>query len=79
MTGNEDRQDDRYARARDQDEPGSHSGAERQAQERTVPGTASAREGYGPDRGISAGDPLEGVERHDRERGTDAEDGSEGG
>jgi hypothetical protein len=52
-----------YARGRDAGEPGSHSGAESQAQERTVPGTASAKEGYQTERGTTAGKPLEGVEK----------------
>jgi hypothetical protein len=52
MTGeknHENRRDVRYSRARS-DEPGAHSGAESQARERTVPGTATADEGYRPQR-----------------------------
>ncbi|MET9180840.1 hypothetical protein ABZX88_21835 [Kitasatospora aureofaciens] len=41
---------------------GGSSGAEAQPRERTVPGTASAREGYQPDHGTGSGSPLEGVE-----------------
>jgi hypothetical protein len=52
----------RYDRARSGEEPGAHSGGERQAQQRKVPGTASATEGYQPERGTTAGKPLEGVE-----------------
>ncbi|MFI5688021.1 hypothetical protein [Streptomyces sp. NPDC051636] len=61
MSGEKPRKD-RYTRARDQDEPGAHSGAESQARERTIPGTASAKEGYQTERGTTAGKPLEGVE-----------------
>ncbi|GHF67961.1 hypothetical protein GCM10010218_56860 [Streptomyces mashuensis] len=49
--------------------PGAHSGAEQQARERTVPGTASAREGYGPEGGTAGGEALEGVERKRGRRG----------
>jgi hypothetical protein len=42
--------------------PGAHSGHESRAQERTVPGTASAGEGYGPQAGTADNDPLAGVE-----------------
>jgi hypothetical protein len=41
--------------------PGAHSGREQEAQERVVPGTASAKEGYSGG-GTGAGEPLEGVE-----------------
>ncbi|MFF8841155.1 hypothetical protein ACF08N_00245 [Streptomyces sp. NPDC015127] len=41
--------------------PGAHSGRERQPGRRTVPGTASATEGYSPG-GTRSGEPLEGVE-----------------
>lgn len=51
-----------FARARDDEEPGAHSGFESQARERVVPGTASAAEGYGPSGGTASGDPLTGVE-----------------
>lgn len=66
MTGHSEHRGDRYDRARSQDEPGAHSGAESQAQERSVPGTAGAKEGYQPERGTTAGKPLEGVEREKR-------------
>lgn len=62
MTGQNEHDGDRYDRARDPEEPGAHSGAEHQAQERSVPGTASAAEGFQPGRGTAAGAPLEGVE-----------------
>jgi len=68
MSGDKDHRDDRFSRARDEDEPGAHSGAESQARQRTVPGTASAKEGYQPDRGTTAGEPLEGVEKRDAAR-----------
>lgn len=74
MTGGNDQSGDRYDRARDLEEPGAHSGGESQAQERSVPGTASAREGYQPDRGTVAGDPLEGVEAEESAPGTDDTD-----
>jgi hypothetical protein len=81
MTGDknhENRRGDRYSRARS-DEPGAHSGAESQARERTVPGTATADEGYRPQRGTSAGEPLEGVETKDADRTDGSRDeGSEG-
>lgn len=50
------------ARERAEEEPGAHSGAERQAGHRTVPGTASAAEGYRPGEGTEGGEPLKGVE-----------------
>lgn len=50
-----------YERARSSEEPGAHSGSESQAQERVVPGTASAREGYHK-AGTMSGEPLAGVE-----------------
>jgi hypothetical protein len=65
MAGQKDHRGDRYDRARSQSEPGAHSGSEHQAQKRSVPGTASAREGYQPERGTTAGKPLEGVEAED--------------
>ncbi|MEU7083441.1 hypothetical protein [Streptomyces achromogenes] len=68
---------DRYGRARDEKEPGAHSGAESQAHERTVPGTASAKEGYQPDTGTTAGEPLRGVEAGDRRREDDRPRGGE--
>ncbi|MEU6865615.1 hypothetical protein ABZ924_20530 [Streptomyces sp. NPDC046876] len=52
--------EDAFARARDEGEPGAHSGSESQAHERTVPGTASAREGYHR-AGTGSGEPLKGV------------------
>lgn len=42
--------------------PGAHSGQESPAQERVIPGTGSAAEGYGSDGGTRQGDPLAGVE-----------------
>jgi hypothetical protein len=57
-----------YARARDEEEPGAHSGQESQARERVVPGTASAAEGYGPSGGTASGEPLTGVEEPADER-----------
>jgi hypothetical protein len=62
MSDRQDPRDDRYDRARDPGEPGSHSGAESQPQDRSIPGTASNREGYQTERGTTAGNPLEGVE-----------------
>ncbi|CAL9637838.1 hypothetical protein [Streptomyces sp. enrichment culture] len=62
MTDRKDRHGNRYDRARDAGEPGAHSGAESQARKRSVRGTASNREGYQPERGTTAGKPLEGVE-----------------
>ncbi|MGW7441618.1 hypothetical protein [Streptomyces sp. NPDC054849] len=49
-----------YTRAQDPEEPGAHSGAESQARERVIPGTASASEGY-HQAGTGEGDPLSGV------------------
>jgi hypothetical protein len=40
---------------------GSSPEAEQRAQDRSVPGTASATEGYSDDRGTGAGEPLEGL------------------
>ncbi|WP_199828849.1 hypothetical protein [Streptomyces sp. NRRL B-24085] len=57
---------DRYARARSEEEPGAHSGAESQAHSRVVPGTASAAEGYGPPGGTADDEPLAGVEKTER-------------
>ncbi|MFD5266322.1 hypothetical protein [Streptomyces sp. NPDC058335] len=77
MTGQKDHRGDRYDRARSQEEPGAHSGAESPPQERSVPGTASAKEGYQADRGTAAGNPLEGVETEERaDREPDTDDGS---
>ncbi|MEU2925791.1 hypothetical protein ABZ636_12180 [Streptomyces sp. NPDC007251] len=72
MSGQQDHDTDRYHRARSDEEPGAHSGGEQQARDRSVPGTASAKEGYQPHRGTTAGKPLEGVEapaEADAERG----------
>ncbi|GGL64394.1 hypothetical protein GCM10010129_05060 [Streptomyces fumigatiscleroticus] len=66
MTGGDNPRKDRHGRARDPEEPGAHSGLESRARERTVPGTASAKEGYQPDRGTVAGNPLEGIESDER-------------
>ncbi|GAA3506164.1 hypothetical protein GCM10019016_132790 [Streptomyces prasinosporus] len=68
MTGRKDDRGDRYDRARGHEEPGAHSGAESQARERSVPGTASAREGYRTKEGTTAGKPLEGVEADEDDR-----------
>ncbi|MEU0004567.1 hypothetical protein ABZ079_09755 [Streptomyces sp. NPDC006314] len=73
MTDPKKHRGDRYDRARSNDEPGAHSGAESQAQERSVPGTASAKEGYQTERGTTAGNPLEGVEAAEREPDTDGD------
>ncbi|CAL9336825.1 hypothetical protein [Streptomyces sp. enrichment culture] len=62
MASHEDRNEHGNGRALDPDEPGSHSGAESQAQDRSIPGTASSKEGYQPERGTTAGKPLEGIE-----------------
>jgi hypothetical protein len=69
---------DRYDRARSGEEPGAHSGAESQPRERTVPGTASAKEGYQPDRGTTAGKPLEGIEVTEDTRGEPEGEGDTG-
>jgi hypothetical protein len=79
MTGQKDHRADRYDRARSHAEPGAHSGAESLPQERSVPGTASAKEGYQAERGTTAGKPLEGIEAEERARrepdtGTDPND-----
>jgi hypothetical protein len=81
MSDRKDHRGSGYARGRDPDEPGAHSGAESQAQERTVPGTASAEEGYQTERGTTAGKPLEGVEdeRVRREPDTGTEERGTGG
>ncbi|CAM5315311.1 hypothetical protein [Streptomyces avidinii] len=62
-----------YERARNSEEPGAHSGSESQARERTVPGTASAREGH-HQAGTGSGEPLAGVEAASEE---EAENDSE--
>ncbi|MGW0700171.1 hypothetical protein ACWD0A_12825 [Streptomyces sp. NPDC002867] len=46
--------------------PGAHSGREQQAGQRTVPGTASAAEGYDP-HGTGAGEPLKGREKDEED------------
>ncbi|MEU3878207.1 hypothetical protein [Streptomyces sp. NPDC029704] len=56
------RQKKGYERARDEQEPGAHSGGESRARERSVPGTASAREGYQTKGGTAHGEALEGVQ-----------------
>ncbi|MEU8033426.1 hypothetical protein AB0C13_33190 [Streptomyces sp. NPDC049099] len=75
MTARRDQHGDRYDRARTPEEPGSHSGAESQARSRSVPGTAGAKEGYQPERGTTAGKPLEGIE--DAEAGDEAAHGTD--
>ncbi|GGX96624.1 hypothetical protein [Streptomyces minutiscleroticus] len=75
MTGHRDSREDGYERARDPEEPGAHSGSESQSRERTVPGTASAKEGYQQGRGTSAGNPLEGVEADEESDGDTRGDG----
>ncbi|WP_255305835.1 hypothetical protein [Streptomyces sp. Wb2n-11] len=62
MSEKESRNPDREDQPRRDLGPGAHSGAERQAQERIVPGTASAHEGYPAKGGTADGEPLEGVE-----------------
>ncbi|MBP2407074.1 hypothetical protein SNS2_4508 [Streptomyces netropsis] len=60
-------------RARDERGPGAHSGRESRPRERSVPGTAGAREGY-PARGGTAHDePLEGVRARGGRTKKDAE------
>ncbi|MEV7814022.1 hypothetical protein AB0P05_25345 [Streptomyces flaveolus] len=79
MTGHTDEPADRFARARDEEEPGAHSGSESQARDRTIPGTASAKEGYQPEEGTAADEPLRGVggeERPGKRRQGDEETGS---
>ncbi|MFE1299657.1 MULTISPECIES: hypothetical protein [unclassified Streptomyces] len=71
MTAHADEPADRHARARGDEEPGAHSGGESQARERTIPGTASATEGYRPGRGTAAGEPLDGVERDEEQEEDD--------
>ncbi|MFF9086082.1 hypothetical protein ACF1BE_06655 [Streptomyces sp. NPDC014991] len=75
MTDRNEHRGDRFDRARSPEEPGAHSGSESQAQERVVPGTAGAKEGYRTEHGTTAGKPLEGVEAEDLPEGDqDAED-----
>ncbi|GAB2746357.1 hypothetical protein [Streptomyces bullii] len=79
MTGREADSADERARARSEQEPGAHSGAESQARERTIPGTASTKEGYQPTRGTVAGKPLEGVEAEEQDqRAADDQGGAAG-
>lgn len=61
---------DRGAREPRERGPGAHSGAEQQATRRTVPGTASAAEGYRPGEGTEGGEPLRGVEAEQRDTDT---------
>ncbi|MFF8905453.1 hypothetical protein [Streptomyces olivaceoviridis] len=79
MTGHTDEPAERFGRARDEEEPGAHSGSESQARDRTVPGTAGTKEGYQPEEGTAAGEPLRGVraeERPKERRQGDEETGS---
>jgi hypothetical protein len=64
MTGDERREDDAERGTGDVADrgPGAHSGAERRAAKRHVPGTAGATEGYG-DSDTARGEPLTGVEK----------------
>ncbi|GGY98724.1 hypothetical protein [Streptomyces poonensis] len=66
MTGRKNEHGGGYERARSPEEPGAHSGSESRPRDRTVPGTASAKEGYQPGRGTGAGKPLEGLETRER-------------
>jgi hypothetical protein len=77
MTGRQEHHGDARERARGDDEPGAHSGAESLPRERSTPGTASAAEGYQPERGTTAGRPLEGVETEEQVRREP--DGGDGG
>ncbi|MCG0068284.1 hypothetical protein L0F81_34335 [Streptomyces tricolor] len=79
MTEHTDKPADPYARARGDEEPGAHSGGESQARERSVPGTASAKEGYQPEDGTVAGEPLRGVGREEREKEREQEQGDRRG
>ncbi|GAB2606082.1 hypothetical protein GCM10027168_43780 [Streptomyces capparidis] len=52
-----------YDRARDEREPGAHSGGESRERDRVIPGTASASEGYAAEHaegGTAQGDPIAG-------------------
>ncbi|WP_274564663.1 hypothetical protein [Streptomyces spiramyceticus] len=69
MSEKESRKRGNEPRPRSEKGPGAHSGAERQAQDRVVPGTASAREGYQTEGGTAGGESLAGVESHDEKRG----------
>ncbi|GAA2485996.1 hypothetical protein GCM10010406_22710 [Streptomyces thermolineatus] len=55
--------------------PGASSGSESDAQRRTVPGTASADEGYRPGEGTAGGEQLAGVEA-DREEAEEDRSGA---
>ncbi|GAA1503165.1 hypothetical protein GCM10009730_02180 [Streptomyces albidochromogenes] len=68
MSEKQARDPDRGPRPRTEKGPGAHSGAERQAQERVVPGTASAREGYPAGGGTADGESLAGVESSGEDR-----------
>ncbi|MEU2514653.1 hypothetical protein [Streptomyces syringium] len=57
-------------RARDEQEPGAHSGQESRPRERSVPGTASTREGYPTPGGTAHDEPLEGVRAHEHDART---------
>ncbi|MGW7288409.1 hypothetical protein ACWGH4_23305 [Streptomyces sp. NPDC054847] len=65
LQNDRERHQDRERREADRG-PGAHSGREQQPQERTVPGTASATEGYNS-RGTGSGESLEGVQKDDEE------------
>jgi hypothetical protein len=65
---------DPFARARDDEEPGAHSGGESQARDRVVPGTASAREGYETQGGTAHGETLTGVGSTEGESGVEPSD-----
>ncbi|MDY0812701.1 hypothetical protein [Kitasatospora purpeofusca] len=52
---------------------GASSGREQLAQERTVPGTASAREGYQSEPGTATGTPLKDIGTTGTEQTTDTE------
>lgn len=69
MSEKEPRASDRKPRPRTEKGPGAHSGAEQQPQERVVPGTASAQEGYPTKGGTAGGESLAGVESSGEERG----------
>ncbi|MGW7054289.1 hypothetical protein [Streptomyces sp. NPDC054887] len=69
MSEKESRHPDREPRPRTEKGPGAHSGAEHQAQERVVPGTASAQEGYPAKGGTADGESLAGVKSSGEESG----------
>jgi hypothetical protein len=52
---------------RDERGPGAHSGQESRPQERIIPGTASATEGYEPEGGTRDHEPIKGLEMHHEE------------